>query len=50
MAGENQAKKQVSMDSSDSHGLIISLMIGIALLAACGVVTFVLMLVAFVAL
>ncbi len=33
-------------EGNDSLGLIISLMIGIALLAACGVVTFVLLLVA----
>lgn len=31
-------------DGNDSLGLIISLMIGIALLAACGIVSFVLLL------
>ena len=33
-------------EGNDSLGLIISLMIGIALLAACGIVSFVLFLVA----
>lgn len=33
-------------EGNDSFGLVISLMIGIALLAACGVVSFVLFLVA----
>lgn len=32
-------------DGNDSFGLVISLMIGIALLAACGVVSFVMLLV-----
>jgi hypothetical protein len=31
-------------DGNDSFGLVISLMIGIALLAACGIVSFVLLL------
>jgi hypothetical protein len=32
-------------DGNDSFGLVISLMIGIALLAACGIISFVLFLV-----
>lgn len=36
-------------EGNDSLGLIISLMIGMALLAACGVVSFVLLLVALLA-
>lgn len=39
-------KKEFMEEGNDSFGLVISLMIGIALLAACGVVTFVLLLVA----
>ena len=37
-------------DGNDSFGLVISLMIGIALLAACGVISFVLLLVGILAL
>jgi hypothetical protein len=35
------------MENDDSLGLIIPLMIGVALLAACGIVSMVLLLVAF---
>jgi hypothetical protein len=34
------------MEGNDSFGLLIALMIGVAILAACGVVTFVLLLAA----
>jgi hypothetical protein len=37
-------------DGNDSFGLVISLMIGIALLAACGIVSFVLLLIGIFAL
>jgi hypothetical protein len=37
-------------DGNDSYGLIISLMIGVALLAACGIVSFVLVLIGILAL
>jgi uncharacterized membrane protein len=35
------------MEGNDSYGLVISLIIGIALLAACGIVSFTLLLISF---
>jgi len=33
------------MESNDSYGLLIALMIGVAIMAACGIISFVLFLV-----